>query len=766
MGSGINQRMRTLLCAGVSAWALASTAQAAESSAAATAAAPADAVTTASVQEVIVVAEKRQTTVQKAPVAITAISGDTLAKANIQYLSDLNARVPSLTIGNSGPFNHVVAIRGIGYDTSDNVSSEPGVSYHVDGVYISAPFVLGAQFVDPQRIEVLRGPQSTIFGQSSTGGAINVITNKPKIGVFSGDASVSYGTYNLVKTDDAVNIPINDHFALRAAVSYARHDGFAKELYVPDKPNYRLDDQNDLGGKLSLLWTPTNNFQALLTAQDYYADHNGPAMKSVHDPNPDPRKISQDLPNSYFLQFFLGTADLSWTLPFATLRSLTSYQSAVNNNVVDNDRLAYAVKPYYDDAYWYNRAESYTQEVDLTSNTGGLVDWQVGFYYLHERMNFRFYEFEGTDPHETITFPTSQATLPYNFNYSVFTNYVRQSYAGFGQATIHIQPWLRLTGGLRYSYEDLRSVTNTDFLLYSPLTFLRTQDHALTGKAEIDADVTPVNMLYASWSRGFKPGGVNLNNYPVLAPQVFKAETVTAYEIGSKNRFLDNRLVINVDGFFEDYKNYQYEEEDPLPYQGGVSNVPEAHIWGVEAEGSFAITDRLRLDANITKLSGQFTQNYLALDPSLAAQARAQAALLGYGPYDPYTIAQVTAAAANTKGNPVPKMPDWAGSAALNYTADVPGGELTSRVEYVYRGNYVYRIFDTAGLDTVKSYGIWNLNFDYKLKSRPISLSLTATNLFDTAGIESRYSNPFGSFTTDNQYIPPRQVYATIRYSF
>jgi iron complex outermembrane receptor protein len=765
MQLSIKRRMRILLWAGASVGALASAAHAAETSAIATAALS-DATAMASVQEVVVVAEKRQTTVQKAPLAITAIPADILAKDNIQYLQDLNGRVPSLTVANSGPFNHVVAIRGIGYDTSDNGSSEPGVSYHVDGVYIAAPFALGAEFVDTQRIEVLRGPQSTVFGQSSTGGAINMIGYKPVIGQFSGDASLSYGTYNLVKTTDSVNIPINDQFALRAAVNYTRHDGFAKELYVPGKPNYPLDDQNDLGGKVSLLWKPTDDFSAILSAQDYYADHNGPAMKSIYDPNPNPREISQDYPNHYYLQFFLGTVDLSWNLPFATFRSLTSYQNAVNTSPVDNDRLAYQVKPYYDDAVWFNKDETITQEFDLSSKSGGRVDWQVGLFYLHEKMAAKFYEFEGTDANPTITYPTSQADLPYNYNYSVFTNQLRDTYAGFGQATVHITPWLRFTGGMRYTYETLSGVTNTDFLLYAPLTFLTTADHALTGKAELDVDVTPHNMIYASWSRGFKPGGVNLNNTPVLAPQIFKAETVTAYELGSKNRFFDNRLTLNGDVFFEDYQNYQYEEEDPIPYQGGVSNVPEAHIWGVEFEGNYAITDTLRLDANVTKLNGQFTQNYIALDPSLAAAARAQALTLGYGPYDPYTIAQVTAAAAQTKGNPVPKMPDWSGSVSLNHTLNLNAGELDSRVEVVYRGSYVYRIFDTSGLDTVKSYSIVNLNFDFKPAGSRFSVSLTATNLFDSAGVESRYSNPFGSFTTDNQYIPPRQVFGTIRYHF
>lgn len=761
MISQASGRRRLGALAGVSMAALAAAgaAHAASGAEAAAAAASSD----GTVQEVVVTAEKRQTTVQKAAVAITAVSSDLLQKDDIRRVNELNGEVPGLTVAKNGPYNQVVAIRGVGYDTGDNGSSQPGVSFHVDGVYIARPDDLGVTFLDPVRVEVLRGPQGTVFGQASTGGAINVITAKPTTSGYNGYASASYGAYNLFKVNGALNVPVNDKVALRVAFDKTQHDGFSTETGLHD---YKLDDENDYAGKVSLLLQPTSDLSLTLSAQGFRQSNHGAGMKSIYDPDPDPRHISQDFPNTYKLGFFLASADLEWNLPFATFKSLTAYQQSHNMDNVDNGRLSYSIIHRYDYAYWNNSGHTVSQEFDLSSKAGGRVDWILGAFYMKENSSGRFYEFEGTDAHPTITFPTSQATLPYNFNYSVFTYYVRQTYAGFGQATVHITPWLRLTGGVRYTDETIHSVTNTDFLLYKPLTFLKTSDSELTGKVELDADVTPANMIYGSWSRGFKPGGVNLNNDPVLAPQIFKPETVSAFEIGSKNRFLDNRLTVNMAGFFYDYKNFQYEEEDPIPYQGGVSNVPDAHIYGVEAEGDFAITKSIRLTGNITRLKGNFTQNYVALDPSLAAAARAAAAALGYGPYNAYTINAVLAAARNTNGNPVPKTPDWQGSLALEDTADIYGGVLRSRVEFVYRGNFVYRIFDTAALDRVQSYGIWNLNFEYTPYQSKFTYSLTATNLFNKAGVETRYSNPFGSFTTDQQYIPPLQVFGTVRYAF
>lgn len=744
--SGRQVRLWALAGASLAAFGAATTVHAADAS--------------ASISEVVVVGEKHATTLQKAPLAISAVGADTLTSQNITSVVGLNGYVPGLTIAENAGRGTVIAIRGVGYD-SDNISTSPGVSLHVDGVYIVATFAGGTSFLDTERVEVLRGPQGTVFGQSSAGGAVNLISYKPKIGVFSGDAAVSYGNYNLVKVDGAVNIPISDTFALRGSIDATRHDGFAKQLYVPGQPNYRLDDANNIGGKLSLLWQPISSVSAIFSGQQYYSDTHGPALKDVYDPNPNPRMISQDLPNNVLSTYNLATADVKWTSPYAIFESVSAYQRGIYNGVTDNDRLAYVVKPYYDDLYSDNVSTSVSQELTVSSLPGGPVDWTAGIFYLNERYADYVYEFEGTDAHPTITFPTTKFNLPYNFNYSVFTSYVRQSYAGFGQATVKVTPTVSVTAGVRYTQEYLNSVTNTDLLEYSPLTKTSVSASEPTGKLEADWDWAPKNMVYASLSRGFKPGGVNLNNSNILAPHTFLPETISALEVGSKNRFMDNRLTLNLALFYYEDQNYQYQEEDPIPYQGGVSNVPEAHIYGAEAEGSFKVTDDIVLSGNLTKLAGNFTGAYKALDPSLAAGIRA-----GKNPYSGAVIGALFGAAANTKGNTVPNMPDWQGSFSLDDTARIGPGTLNSRVTVVYRGTFVDRVFNTAVIDKVPSYDTVNLNFEYKPDHSAWSVGLTATNLFDADGIVNRYSNPFGSFTTDQQYIPPRQVFGTVKYAF
>ncbi|GBQ52327.1 hypothetical protein AA18895_2466 [Acetobacter ghanensis DSM 18895] len=149
--------------------------------------------------DIVVTAEKKETTLQKAPLAITALTSDTLSRSNITQLIDMNGFVPGLTVANSGSFVRVVSIRGIGYEASDNLSAEPGTSFHIDGVYVVSPYALQQDFLDLQRVEVLRGPQGTVFGQSATGGIVNAITERPDTKGVHGSAQVEYGNYNLVR---------------------------------------------------------------------------------------------------------------------------------------------------------------------------------------------------------------------------------------------------------------------------------------------------------------------------------------------------------------------------------------------------------------------------------------------------------------------------------------------------------------------------------------------------------------------------------------
>nr|WP_232793204.1 TonB-dependent receptor [Caulobacter hibisci] len=718
------------------------------------------------VTEIVVTGEKREVTLQKAALAISVLSPEKLAAANVQQLSDLNGYVPGLTVAKSGGYVRVVSIRGVGYEASDNLSAVPGTSFHVDGVYVVSPYALTTDFLDIARLEVLRGPQGTVFGQSATGGVLNSITTKPNSDTVSGFGELSLGDYNLVKASGAVNLPISQTLSARISASSYTHDGFATQTGLAD---YDLDDANHNSARVALRWEPNAQFSAQLSAQIFRADEHGAAQKNLDDPDTDPRRISQDYPNRYELDFFLTYLDLQYDFGDVALKSLTSYQRTRNHNQVDTDRLNYAAYGLYDHMpYWDNSVDAYSQEFNLSSQGERRLDYIVGAYALYQKLGQDILEFVGSDANPTysLSLPLTFANYPYNLDYALNSRQQRYSYAAFAQGTFHVTEALRATLGLRYNYDRFTSVNETLFNIFSPASHQKTDAKALTGKAELDYDLTPRSMLYASVSRGYKPGGVSNNSAPALVPLTFEPEFVWAYELGAKNRFLDNRLTLNAAAFYYDYKNLQYQEEDPVPYQGGVANIPESHIWGAEAELNWRLSSSLHLAANATTLDGEMVGDYFALDPSRAHDATLAAAALGYGPFDAYTIGLRAQQVRNTNGNKPPKLPKAQGAITLTHTADVGPGQLRSWAEALYRGGFQYRIFNDGARDRVPGYTAVNIGAEYALTDRPVTLRLSVTNLLDKAGVNSRYTNPFGRFTTSQEYIAPRQVIATVRYEF
>jgi iron complex outermembrane receptor protein len=279
-------------------------------------------------------------------------------------------------------------------------------------------------------------------------------------------------------------------------------------------------------------------------------------------------------------------------------------------------------------------------------------------------------------------------------------------------------------------------------------------------------------MLYASWTKGYKPGGINNafdGSAAVLVTQFFDPETAQSLEIGTKSRFLDNRVSVNAAGFYSRYKNMQYLASDPFPYQDGTANIPNTNIWGGELEAQFlALDNHLRLNMSLTGLGGRFTDNYYTIDAQSAASARAayEAANPGAGDFDPATIAAVAAAAQNTKGNTPPKLPKWTGSVNAAYMFNFGEHTFTPRAEWVYRGAFDYRVFNNSALDNVSSYGIFNLYLEYLPPVHGLKFSFAATNLGNKVGIGGRFTDPYGSGQTSNEFIAPRQFVFSAGYGF
>jgi iron complex outermembrane receptor protein len=749
-----------MLCAGTSyAAVFASAAQAAEASVAIAAVDLSDATT--SLGDIVVTGEKRETKLQSAPLAITAIAGDVLKQRNVNELNDLNGYVPGLTIAKSEGAERIITIRGIGYETAQNPNSQPGVAFHIDGVYIAHVMALNQDMLDVDRVEVLRGPQGTVFGETSTGGAINVITKKPIIGEASGTASLSYGNYNYLKASGTANIPISSTLAARASVQYLRHDGYGYATKVPGYDRYGLEDANNIGYRASLIWQPNNTFTALLEGQGFSADHNAALQKDITDTDPRPRAVTQDYPGRFRLNTKMIYLTLTQELgDFAVAKSVSAYQYMNKHQSSDNDRLA---SPFYFDhiVFWQDKSKAFTQEVSLSSHSGGALDWTVGGFYLQQRARQTVLEL--------VTPFAAAVILPDGSGVKFQTDspFQHSSWAGYGQATYHVSDAFALTAGARYTWDKISA---QPYQYYNAIPQRTSKSDAFTGKLGVEFKVTPDNLLYFTASRGYKPSGLSFNSGSLIVPTSYKKETVDALEIGSKNEFFNKRLRFNVSAYHYWYKNFQFTAEDPVPFAGGTANIPNARIYGAEFETSILPIDGLRLDGTLSLGRGKFTSHYLTIDAQTAAKIRAGTyAQLGYPPayyYDPRIIAAVGNGVQDVKGNKIPKLPGVQGQASATYTWAMASGTVTLRGELIYRGPFNYRLFAVAALDRVPAYTIYNAFIQYKPDGGNWTASISAQNLANKNGVNSRFSDPYGSGTTSVEYINPRQVFGTVDFKF
>ncbi|MFC0204638.1 TonB-dependent receptor [Novosphingobium soli] len=778
----------------------------ADEAAADAAAADAAAEGSAPIGEIVVSAERTNVTLQKASLSVTAVTSDTLEKANITEVTGLNGSVPGLVVAKSGGGERMISIRGIGSETPENPSAQPGVSFHIDGVYIFNSIAANAAFIDVAQVEVLRGPQGTMYGQGSTGGTINVVSRQPEPGVLSGSANVGYGNYDLLKADAALNVPLGDTLAVRAAVQRYRHDGYAKATDVAEDPDYELDDADEWGGKLAVKWQPNDRVSVLLSTIQYEGDNHAAAQKNILDPNPDPRELTQDFPGQTYIRTKLYYGVVRFDLGGATFSSITSYQKLHSRLSWDSDGLnrdlffavTDAIQPgtgvrYDHTALWEQRTTSWTQEYNIASDNEGPFRWIVGGVYLRSQNRnyineYRSDEGDGLDP----ALPTD---TPYNapgvdaITYAELSGLVREAWAGYAQGSYELTDSLTVTAGLRYNHDKYGGASdsmsggtsgNTSGAYLQPMPGLGTSTGRVTGKFALDYDLSPENMVYASFTRGFKPGGINSSaaqgnsSFTVFGwdsgvKPAYKPETLDSIEIGSKNRFLGNTLQINASAFYYFYKDLQYLEEDAILFTEGIGNAPKAEVYGAEFEMDWRATSQLRFEGSLSLLHGEFTSDYYALDSTSADAAQAAAGYAGVGGfYSNFYMASLVREAArrNINGNKIPKMPAVQGSAAVSWTGEVGPGEFTARAQYIYRGKFNSRLFDSGAQDHTPDYSQVNLFASYAFGDSGISASVTVTNVFDEEGINSRFTDPYGSGQISDTYIPPRQAIFSLGYTF
>ncbi len=729
-------------------------------------------------EEVLVTAEKRSESLQDLSQAISVLDGDDLDNQQISSFVDLSAIAPGVNIAKNEGFKTVITIRGVGNEANQNAIANPSVSYHLDGIYVASPFALQTDFLDLERIEVLRGPQGTLFGQNSTGGAINVITQAPTVDDTFGKADLTVGDFGLVKARAAYNLPLSDNLAVRASFISNDRDGFTDNLTLGQD----LDDANSTSARVRVFYEPRDNFRANFTAQIFDEDRNGAAQKGLLDPTRDARELRQDSRADYELTSELYSVVLEWDFEAFSLKSLTSYQ---NDDVLinrDNDRNDIAVlAPFAQLPSVYvpetNKQKTVTQEINLISGNPlfGKMDWVAGVFYLDTEVEISIREL--LDFNFNGSFDPFTLAQVFAFDDTAEIGFIsdskpeRDSTSIYGQGTWNFNDEWRAVFGLRYTEDEVYSAV-TNFYGRTGTDIIEMDSEKVTGRFVVEHDFNDSTMGFASYTRGFKPGGSNLTYglesvvAPVVVLPTFDEEIVDAYELGLKTDLAGGRVRLNAAAFYYNYEGLQYQATDPEVFQGGVGNIPESEIFGAELELSAFLSESVILDVRVAWLDTEITGNHLALD-NVQSEAAGNA-LIGQGFNlfsDDIQIAR-SAAVQNVNGNELAKTPKFTGNIALNWNTNINAGELNSSLQYTYRGEFKHRIFNNAVTDIVPSYDVIDLVVGFRPEGKNWSVELVAKNLTDEAGINARFTDVFGVGATGDELIGPRQFMARFAIDF
>ena len=734
-------------------------------------------------EEVTVTAKKTEVTLQDAAIAVSVTTGDDFDASNIMKLDNFNGYVPGLVVAKNDGAGRVVTIRGVGWETSQNLASQPSVLTYVDGIYLANPLSMGLDLGEVERVEVFRGPQGTEFGQGTTGGAINLVSKRPTLGEIGGYVDLAYGNYNTVTARGAINTPIGSTAALRASVQRHKHDGFS-EIKGGALDGYELDTADSTSARVALMWEPTDALSVFLQGFVHHSDQSAAAQKNINDPNPDVRELTQDYPGIFNLDNESFSLIIDWAITDRlSLKSLTGYQELEKEQTVDGDRLTESTIAIdrlgffsFDNwdvlPFWDNNSEATSQELVLSYRSASL-DWNIGAYYLdHDNYN-NFVEATGSAPYSdyaaAVENPSVETLPPFQsvLNFTEERTVSREDIAVYGQATFSPSERLAITAGIRWQEEEQTDAGAQFFGIFGPFS-RETNDSAVTWKLGAEYNVSDDIMIYALASTGWKNGGTNpaaITGGAALLPVGYEPEEVTAFEVGARNTFLDGRARFNITAFLYDHENLQYIFEDPIPYGGGTNTIAELKESGIETDFSFQISDAWRLDGMVAWQDGEVESNETAMDIIDFREALGP----GIGYFTDGGIG-LKFGLSNTplKGNETPKMPDLLARLALTNTLNIGGrGNLISRIEYVHRGEMQARIFNNPTFDQVPSYDVVNLSFRYLPQaSENLSFGLTVSNATDEDGVNNIFNNPFGVWSTSAEYIPPRQVIGSVRYEF
>lgn len=666
---------------------------------------------TDTVQDIVVTAQRRSEKLQDVPISATALSGDGLAAKAVTRLSDLQFAAPSLSISEGGLVQST-NIRGIGL-ASGSPSVANGVATYVDGLF-QPPIVQTGAFYDIADVEVLRGPQGTIVGSNSTGGAIFINTQSPTLDRVGGYLQGSYGNYESTQFQGAINIPLSNTLAIRAATSFRNRDSYYTDVGPFHNDAGRL---NEKAGRFGLLWNP-GAFKATIKAEFFNQETGGfayrpiPGTANAAGAVGDIFTLSYNTPTAQQQHAFITSAELRYELSNGiTLRSVTGYQNKFADMLIDND--ATQIADIHTDQFVRERQTS--QEINIISPTTGALNWILGGYYQRNVIDVRLHQLNAGFP------------LDVNQRQAKVTTGV------FAQINYKLTDTLEIQMGGRYSHFEASgsgavAIGNgipgfpTGGLVVADLAG-GNKDGRATGKLALNWKVNPNNLLYVFAARGYKPGGYN------SATSFFKPETVMNYEAGWKGTLVDGHVHTQFDVFYNDYHGFQFGIQDTTTGQNGVTNLPTATIWGLEGQvqvkfGGFS------LDAAGSYVHSKLP-SFTAVNTSLLPPGNLGPQCPAGTPSSPPTCFDYTPFAGVAGGGPNLLSPEWTYNIGAQYSFALGNKTtLTPRINYAYVGTQYANIFYSPITDQLKAHGLLSALVTLQLKSS--KLEFYGTNLTNT----------------------------------
>jgi len=687
-------------------------------------------------EEVTVTAEKRSDNVQDIAMSVTAIGGDDINKKSIADIKGALETLAGVKVM-GGPFGGKVFIRGIGSNLDYNMG-DPSVAISRDNVYMQAAESTLSTLYDVERVEVLRGPQGTMYGRNAAGGQVNVITKNPDLNEFNGNANLSIGTYNLTNYNAAINVPFTDKLASRIAVDQQRHDG-----YISDGSS----SADRFAARAKLLYEPTEKLSVLMTGE-YSHDKssnmntvpvpgsagNLPEMMPWVVPDADGDGVGDDFitidedgnkinePNGIYdivdtgweipfggdawtndiyhpapkgdNEFFTASMEGNYDLPFTTVTLIPTLNTSKRSLWSE---LVQGISTGNDLSNQAYETTQYTGELRFSSPQDSKLIWTAGAYMFD--MDNKDTGFVETDPlvqardiwlnGQTGGPPGSGDLNPGVSDNPITSNYRRPStsFSYYGQLTYPVTDAFRLVGGIRGSKEDrdlayrivIYDVTEDVYPEYyaqsvptedgtnlydSGVVETSLPSNVVDWKGGLEFDLAQDKMLYAFVTTGYKAGGLNIQG--VTPPTPYDPEELMAYTLGSKNRFLDNTLQVNLEAYYYDYDGYQVQYMtnvyDPLKGRETnvnlISNAKTGTNAGLEIEADWMVTARDRINATFAYMKTKFGELVLPPQPD-------------FGYMDNVVLT----------GKDLPKAPQWSGTLQYEHTFDLPSGStITPRL--------------------------------------------------------------------------------------